>query len=111
MHQSLTPSNPAPAAWLGTALVYWLVLGSVILALVPEARGQSALLGWLPFWLALAPALSLLVLQLSRLPVWLAAARARILVPGPRRRRPRWAMQAQRVGYGQSARRSRLRAA
>lgn len=37
----------------------WLALGLALLLVWPEARGHSALLGWLPFWLVLAPALVL----------------------------------------------------
>jgi hypothetical protein len=37
----------------------WLVAGLLLLAFVPDARGQVELLGWMPFWLLVAPLLVL----------------------------------------------------
>jgi hypothetical protein len=37
----------------------WLVAGVLLLALVPGARGHAQWLGWLPFWLLVAPLLVL----------------------------------------------------
>lgn len=51
----------AVSAPLTTALRSWLALGLAALALLPAARGHSLLLGWLPFWLVLAPLLGLVV--------------------------------------------------
>lgn len=37
----------------------WIAVGLLLIALVPSARGQVGLLGWLPFWLLVAPLLVL----------------------------------------------------
>ncbi|MCE3003440.1 MAG: hypothetical protein LW860_12190 [Xanthomonadaceae bacterium] len=37
----------------------WLAAGLVLLAFVPAARGAAEWLGWLPFWLLVAPLLVL----------------------------------------------------
>ena len=37
----------------------WVVLGLLLVAFVPGARGQVDLFGWLPFWLLVAPLLVL----------------------------------------------------
>ena len=48
---------------LSRTLAQWLVLGAIAVVCVPAARGESMLLGWVPFWLVVAPAFSLLVLH------------------------------------------------
>jgi hypothetical protein len=65
------------------ALWCWLVFGAVVMALIPQARGMQPLLGWLPFWLVVAPLLDLAFVHRLRL---LSASRA--LVSVRRRRRP-----------------------
>lgn len=64
-------------------LWHWLVLGAAGVLLLPAARGDSLLLGWLPFWLVLAPAAMLAVAERSRL----AVALRNLLVRPQRRRR------------------------
>jgi hypothetical protein len=69
---------------LARTLWQWLVLGSLAVALLPAARGDSLLLGSLPFWLVAVPATALLVLYRTPLA---AAWRARLVRATPRRRR------------------------
>jgi hypothetical protein len=52
----------APDPRLARTLWQWLALGSLVLLLVPPAREPAYLLGNLPFWLVLAPGLSLALL-------------------------------------------------
>ena len=66
------PSDPT------TLLRAWIVLGLLSLCFVPW---QIAYVGWLPYWLVVAPAISLCLLNRRRLAaVWQARQR--------RRRRP-----------------------
>ncbi len=65
------------------ALWCWLVFGAVVMALIPQARGMQSLVGWLPFWLVVAPLLDLAFVHRHRL---LSTSRA--LVSARRRRRP-----------------------
>lgn len=99
-----------PDPRLARTLWQWLAIGLLLVALFPAARGYSAAIGWLPFWLLAAPTSALCVLHRRHFSDWLAAARSRILVPGPRRRRHRRPGQARRIGFGE-ARRSHLHAA
>jgi hypothetical protein len=69
---------------LANTLWQWLGLGLLAVALVPAARGQSALIGYLPFWLVLAPASALLAVHRHALA---AAWRAHLVRATPRRRR------------------------
>ncbi len=48
------------------ALWSWLVFGAVVIALIPQARGVS-MIGWLPFWLVVAPLLDLGFVHRARL--------------------------------------------
>jgi hypothetical protein len=41
----------------------WLLLGSVALLCVPSLRQANEWLGWLPFWLVVAPLTNLLILR------------------------------------------------
>jgi len=67
-------SQPTPASidafapWQA-ALTVWLALGAAALLLVPTWRGIDPWLGWLPFWLVVAPAIDLAVLRRR----WIAA--------------------------------------
>jgi hypothetical protein len=65
----------------------WLLAGALVTVLVPEARGHHLLVGWLPYWLLVAPLVSL------------AAWRVLRHAPQPRRRplRRRPARQARRI--------------
>jgi hypothetical protein len=51
----------------------WIGLGLLALLMLPATRGFNEWVGWLPFWLLLAPASSLLVLHRSRIAQWLRA--------------------------------------
>ncbi|KFL37542.1 hypothetical protein [Arenimonas donghaensis] len=71
-----------------------LVLGVLAVALLPPARGDSALLGALPFWLLAAPAAALFMLHRR----FLAAAwRAHLVRATPRRRQRFSGRQARRA--------------
>jgi len=71
------------APWV-IALSCWLVTGVAALICVPELRGSDPLVGWLPFWLIVAPAIDLAVLRRRSL-----IARTRELIARvSRRRRP-----------------------
>ena len=71
----------AMTPWI-TALSCWLVLGCAALLCVPELRGSDPLIGWLPFWLVVAPAIDLAVLRRRSL-----IARTHELIARIRRRR------------------------
>ncbi|MBP6597185.1 MAG: hypothetical protein KA196_06695 [Arenimonas sp.] len=61
----MRPRQPAPVApdpRLARTLWQWLALGTLAMLLVPAARGPVYLLGNVPFWLVLAPGLSLALL-------------------------------------------------
>src|SRR3546814_14758001 len=65
----LHPTHPidprlARCAW------QWLVLGLLLSATLPEARGYSTAIGWLWYWLIAAPTLALFMVYRQRL--WLA---------------------------------------
>lgn len=65
MNRSMTlPVSAFSATEL--ALWSWLVFGAVAIALIPQARSQSAI-GWLPFWLVVAPLLDLAWVHRERL--------------------------------------------
>lgn len=48
----------------------WLVIGLLLSATLPEARGYSTAIGWLWYWLIAAPLVALCVVYRQRL--WLA---------------------------------------
>jgi hypothetical protein len=48
------------------ALWSWFVFGAVVIALIPQARGVTTI-GWLPFWLIVAPLLDLAFVHRGRL--------------------------------------------
>jgi len=75
---------------LRIALWLWAGCGLAALLLVPALRESSATIGWLPFWLVVAPFMDLLLLDRVRL---MALPRA-LLVRARQRRRP--ARQARR---------------
>ena len=82
---------------LARTLWQWLVLGALAVALVPAARGDSTLLGWLPFWLVVVPATALLTLHRHAL---VAAWRTRLVRATPRRRRRSAAVRTARPARG-----------
>jgi hypothetical protein len=91
------------------ALWSWLVFGAVVIALIPQARGVQSAVGWLPFWLVVAPLLDLGLVHRERL---LSASRAffdRTREVGPRRRRS--AKQARPARHRRMAKSSPARAA
>jgi len=80
-HAAVPADDMAP--WV-IALSCWLVTGVAALICVPELRGSDPLVGWLPFWLIVAPAIDLAVLRRHSL-----IARTRELIARvSRRRRP-----------------------
>jgi hypothetical protein len=92
----------APTAHpLRPLLLHWLSLGLLAVLLLPAARGQHLLLGWLPYWLVVAPALSLLVLDRHR---WTAALAGYLV--GRRRRASRVPPRQARRHPARAARRS-----
>lgn len=60
----------------------WLALGALGSILSPALRGNNTYIGWLPFWLLLAPLLLLVLVHRDRL----AAASTVFLVRSRRRR-------------------------
>lgn len=89
---NLKPESITPDPRLARTLWQWLALGFIATLVLPAARGPAYLLGNLPFWLLVAPALALLVLHRHAL----AAAWRTVLVRAPRRRRRSGAGQARR---------------
>ena len=61
---------------LDTALRLWLTFGLLAL-FVPGALQQNHYIGWLPYWLCLAPAMSLALMHRRRLVRVLRARRRR----------------------------------
>ena len=94
-HAKSPAHRPDPR--LVRTLWQWLALGGIATLVVPAARGPVYLLGNMPFWLLVAPALALLILHRHAL----AAACRAVLVRVPRRRR--------RSGGGQARRRTASR--
>lgn len=94
-----TPSDrsaDAVHADLDTALRYALAIGSLLVLMLPAARGSHGAIGWLPLWLVAMPAVAWWALHRFRLPAWGQAEEAGATV-APRRRR-RGAVQARRRG-------------
>ena len=85
-------------------LAGWISLGLMALLMIPAARGFNEWVGWLPFWLLLAPFCSLLVLQRSRIARWLQARPARPALP--RRRHAAQARRPARRSNGSEGERS-----
>ncbi|HBK56071.1 MAG TPA: hypothetical protein DDZ76_07285 [Xanthomonadales bacterium] len=101
-HPQHRPTRPRPAdhgsdsaaTSLLQALKFWLAIGATLVAFVPAARSDHEWIGWLPFWLVLAPASSLAVayrqplIDLSKRILTRAGTRqaARTASPPPRRR-------------------------
>jgi hypothetical protein len=77
------------SAFSGTelALWCWLVFGATVMALIPQARGMQPLVGWLPFWLVVAPLLDLAFVHRRRLLSMVRAALAGAYRVRARRRR------------------------
>jgi hypothetical protein len=65
MHAS--PSTAPVDPRLARTLWQWLALGALAVASWPAARGQTAWLGWAPYWAVVAPAIALAVAYRHRL--------------------------------------------
>jgi hypothetical protein len=106
MHASPSPVPVDPR--LARTLWQWLALGALALLAWPAVRGQSAWLGWAPYWAVVAPAIALAVAYRHRL---FAKAAREALAPNVvpttahRRRAPAARVQARRTA---SPRRGRL---
>jgi hypothetical protein len=61
----MTPMHPALALF-DRSLRTWLLLGLLAVLVLPQARGYSQLIGWLPFWLLAWPAMTLGLLHRAR---------------------------------------------
>jgi hypothetical protein len=77
-------SMPIHDHLLRHALLAWFCCGCLLLALFPALRESSPLLGWLPFWLIVAPLFDLALLDRKRL----MAVTCALLVRARHRRRP-----------------------
>ena len=70
----------------------WAAIGTLGLLLIPPTTWHNTWFGWLPYWLLVAPCISLMLLHRHRL----AAALSAFLVRGRRRRNPSARRQARR---------------
>jgi hypothetical protein len=61
----MIPMHPALATF-DRSLRTWLLLGLLAVLVLPQARGYSEWIGWLPFWLLAWPAMSLALLHRGR---------------------------------------------
>jgi len=50
------------APW-STVMSWWFAVGCAALICIPALRGYDPLVGWLPFWLVIAPAIDLAALH------------------------------------------------
>ena len=87
------------------ALRTWLTWGVFAVLLIPAARANTMLLGWLPLWLVAMPAVAWWALHRFAMPHWSAEGEAAV------RRRRRRAPQARRRADRTPASARRLRAA
>jgi len=78
---------------LRAALWLWFACGLAAMLAFPALRGSSTMIGWLPFWLVIAPLIDLALLRRR----WLALTSQALLVRARRRRRP--ARQARRLQH------------
>jgi hypothetical protein len=76
-------AKPIDLRAVGLVSLLWLTFGATLTVLSPDVRAYHAQLGWLPFWLVLAPLINLIVIHRQRL----AAASKALLVRARRRRR------------------------
>jgi hypothetical protein len=79
---------------LRAVLWAWLACGCLALACFPALRGYNETLGWLPFWLVVAPLIDLAIVRRR----WIATTSRAFLVRARRRRRsaPRQALAQRR---------------
>jgi hypothetical protein len=95
-HSQTSITGNAAASPVRAALWVWFACGLVALLAFPSLRGSSATIGWLPFWLVVAPLIDLALLRRH----WLSVASREFLVRARRRRRPSrqaWRLQHRRV--------------
>jgi hypothetical protein len=81
---------PSPA--LERGLNAWAAIGTLGLLLIPPGIWHNTYFGWLPYWLLVAPCISLVLLHRQSI----AAALSAFLVRGRRRRKPSMRRQARR---------------
>jgi hypothetical protein len=82
----------AASSPLRAALWVWFACGLMALLAFPSLRGSNPMIGWLPFWLVIAPLIDLALLRRH----WLALASHGFLVRARRRRPARQARRLQR---------------
>ena len=82
----------AASSPLRAALWVWFACGLIALLAFPSLRGFSTMIGWLPFWLVIAPLIDLALLRRRSL-----ALASRAFFGRARRRRP--ARQARRLQH------------
>ena len=85
----------------------WLGLGLLALAVFPAARGYNTWIGWLPYWLTVAPLAILAIAEHTRL----AGAFSALLASGRRRRLHARRPQARALAGAQRGNHRRARAA
>lgn len=99
-----THRDSTPADWsLSRLLGQWLLLGILLAALFPAARGYSESIGWLPLWLLGAPLVSLLVLHRQQVWALMAPGRPATRMHAGAMRRRATAGQARRVAARRGA--------
>lgn len=84
------PTPPPALTPLRPLLVHWLTVGLALVVLLPAARSYNLWIGWLPYWLIVAPLLCLGVIDgLPKLDAAKARWAKRIVAKaeqGPRKR-------------------------
>lgn len=63
MHTDFPALSEPARRFAGAACRGWIAVGLLLLAFLPAARGSAEWLGWLPFWLLVAPLLVLAQLE------------------------------------------------
>ncbi len=64
-HSSRISRNAVPvdvAPW-SMVMSCWFIVGCAAMVCIPALRGYDPMVGWLPFWLVIAPAIDLAVLH------------------------------------------------
>jgi hypothetical protein len=97
--QSATQTDSNVAMITRAALWTWFACGVIALMLFPELRGRAQFVGWLPFWLVIAPLIDLAIMRRE----WLAAT-SRVFLVRARRRRRAVPRQAQRLRHRRAVR-------
>lgn len=87
----LEPHPRIPADFDATflrLLHVWIGAGSLSLIWLPFADWHNHAIGWLPYWLLVAPLISLALLRRQRIAAALSAISTLLVVRGRRRRKP-----------------------